>query len=116
MRRRHILGLLSQRTKLFAACLALAVTACISYRFSGHSKVTLAPAALLEKLQGLSGSLSTAPQSLTFEHFPTDSAGIAELVTRLADTCFKTPEDEQPFRRVRLQLYRHAHAPVVQPR
>ena len=116
MRRRHALGLLSQRTRILAACLVVAVTACITYSLSGHAKGTLAPVALLEKLQGLSGSLGTAPQSLTFEHFPTDSAGIAELVTRLADTCFKTPEDEQPFRRVRLQLYRHAHAPVVQPR
>lgn len=110
MRRRHILGLLSQRTRILAACLATAVTACVTYSLSGHAKGTLAPVALLEKLQGLSGSLGTAPQSLTFEQLPTDTAGIAELVKRLADTCFETPEEDQPFRRVRLQLYRHASA------
>ena len=103
---------MSQRTRILAACLVVAVTACITYSLSGHAKGTLAPVALLEKLQGLSGSFSTAPPALTFEPLPTDPAGIAELVKRLATTCFETPEEEQPFSRVRLQLYRHV-LPIV---
>ena len=84
--------------------LAICIAAFLVYSISGNAGSGTSPAALL----GFLGhSLPAFPKTdLVYEQLPTDSEGIADIVSELSYNCFHTSEEDQPQNLVKPQLYR----------